>query len=431
MSKLALRYLGDFQVLRDGQELNLPPSRKTRALLAYLSLNPRKFRREFLCELLWEVPDDPRGSLRWSLSKLRRLIDDDDRQRIVADRSHVEIDVSDAEIDVATLFELAGSGLAEAPTEALEQAAGRYRANFLEGLDLPNFHDFHSWCIAERERVAHAQAALLRELVTRLGGEPGRALPYARALVALSPYDEAVRADLIRLLVSLGHAEEAEQHFELGRRMLQEIGLAPEGLMAAARRPTSAGPKAGPGAAERPAGMPEKGIGLGSGLIGREPEAAELLRLLQQVREQRQARFALVRGEPGIGKTRLIETVTALARGAGETILGGSAYESESIRPFALWVDALHRRDAAAATEIFGDRDAGNRDRLFDRLSDYVAAAAADDPLLLVFDDLHWCDDSSAAAIHYVARMCRERPILGILSARDSELRDNVPAQQA
>jgi len=431
MSKLALKYLGDFQVLRDGEEVNLPPSRKTRALLAYLSLNPRRFRREFLCELLWEIPDDPRGSLRWSLSKLRRLIDDADRQRIVADRSHVRIDAADADIDVTTLYALTGSGLADVATGEIEQAAERYRGNFLEGLDLPNFHDFHAWCIAEREKAAQAQTALLRELVARLGDEPARAVPHARALVAISPYDESLRAGLIRLLVTLGHTDEAEQHYQLGRRMLHEIGAVPEGLMAAARRPSRAAPRAESPPAEPPANRPQPGIGLGSGLIGREQEAGELLRLLGEVRNLRLARFALVRGEPGIGKTRLIETVTALARGAGETILDASAYESESIRPFALWVDALHRRDAAAAAEIFGDREAGNRDRLFDRLNAYIAARAANDPLLLVFDDLHWCDDSSAAAIHYVARMCRERPILGILSARDSELRDNVAAQQA
>ena len=45
-------------------------------MLAYLALNRRTLRREHLCELLWEVPDDPRGSLRWSLSKLRQLVDD-------------------------------------------------------------------------------------------------------------------------------------------------------------------------------------------------------------------------------------------------------------------------------------------------------------------------------------------------------------------
>src|SRR6188474_3343488 len=92
MSGLQLGLLGDLQVVRDGERLALPPSRKTRALLAYLALSRRALRREHLCELLWEVPDDPRGSLRWSLSKLRRLVDDGERSRLVADRLSVELD---------------------------------------------------------------------------------------------------------------------------------------------------------------------------------------------------------------------------------------------------------------------------------------------------------------------------------------------------
>lgn len=431
MSKLAIKYLGDFQVLRDGREVNLPPSRKTRALLAYLSLNQRRFRRDFLCELLWEIPDDPRGSLRWSLSKLRRLIDDEDRQRIIADRTYVEIDTSDADIDASRLCTLTGNGLADASIESLEDAADRYRGNFLEGLDMPNFHNFHAWCIAERAQIARAQIELLKELVSRFGAEPERALPYALTLVAISPYDEDLRADLIRLLVALGRTDEAEQHYQLGRRMLKEIGAVPGGLMEAALRPVRTEPKRESVVAEPPVHRHDTGIELSSGLVGREAEAGELAQLLREVRDRRQARFAFVRGEPGIGKTRLIEAVIALASGAGEPILSASAYESESIRPFALWMDALHRHDAAAAAEIFGDREAGNRDRLFDRLSAFIATKSEDKPLVLVFDDLHWCDDSSAAAIHYVARMNHDRPVLGILAARDGEFRDNVPAQQA
>ena len=118
MAKLQLKYLGEFQVLREGKALALPPSKKTRALLAYLSLNPRRFRRDYLCELLWEIPDDPRGSLRWSLSKLRRLVDDKARQRIIADRSHVELDATDLPIDVVELHSLVGAGSSEGAIDA-------------------------------------------------------------------------------------------------------------------------------------------------------------------------------------------------------------------------------------------------------------------------------------------------------------------------
>ena len=68
--------LGNMAVLRGGESLALPRSKKTRALLAYLAVTGRAHRRERLCELLWDVPDDPRGALRWSLSKLRALVDE-------------------------------------------------------------------------------------------------------------------------------------------------------------------------------------------------------------------------------------------------------------------------------------------------------------------------------------------------------------------
>jgi len=428
VAKLELKYLGDFAVLKNGRPGKLPPSRKTRALLAYLSMNPRRFRRDFLCELLWEIPDDPRGSLRWSLSKLRQLVDEPKCQRIIADRTYVEIDAQDIGIDARDLQVFTGNGMADASTEDLADAAERFRGNFLEGLDLPNFHDFHAWCIAEREQVARAQAALLKTLVSRLGAEPDRALPYLRELVAISPYDEASRAQLIRALVEGERYEEADRQYELGTRMLKEVGVVSSGALHAARKRDRAARHEDP--VPRPVEPAGPAIGLSSGLVGRDNEATVLAGLLDEVRATGSARFALIRGEPGIGKTRLMEAVSALAEGSGATVLYAGAYESETIRPFALWIDALHRHDASAAKEIFSEQEAGNRDLLFDRLSEFVARNADNRPVVLVFDDLHWCDESSAAAIHYIARMNRDRPLYGILASRVADMSDNVAAQQ-
>src|SRR6516225_6698241 len=72
---LVLRLLGEIEVEEDGTALALPPSKKTRALLAYLAVVRRPQRRDRLCAMFWEIPDDPRGALRWSLSKLRALLD--------------------------------------------------------------------------------------------------------------------------------------------------------------------------------------------------------------------------------------------------------------------------------------------------------------------------------------------------------------------
>jgi DNA-binding SARP family transcriptional activator len=72
---LTIRVLGEFEVLKGKIPQTFPQSRKTRALLAYLILTGRRHRRERLCEMFWDLPDNPRASLRWSLSRLRSLVD--------------------------------------------------------------------------------------------------------------------------------------------------------------------------------------------------------------------------------------------------------------------------------------------------------------------------------------------------------------------
>ncbi|MFO7550227.1 MAG: AAA family ATPase [Haliea sp.] len=431
MSGLELRFLRDPEVIRAGETLVLPPSRKTRALLAYLALNPRPFRREQLCELLWEVPDDPRGSLRWSLSKLRRLVDTAERPRIIADRQYVRLDVEDVEIDVLALYSLAAEPPGQRPVDELEQAVGRFNGHFLEGLELSGFHDFHAWYIAEREQVNQSRIRLLQLLLDQLDDDPARALPAARELVTLAPYDEAGRSRLVRHLLALGRSEEAEQQFRLGNRMLEEVGAKSTGqLYLAWRGPPARAPSPEPEQAS-PVPVPDyRGAGDGT-LIGRDAELAALVQALDAVREQSRTQFVLLRGDAGMGKTRLLDALLATAAGAGDLVLQASAFESEVIRPFALWIDALRQHDSATADRIFGKGAHQDRDQLFAALSGFLSEAVVASSVLLVFDDWHWCDESSAAALHYVARMNRQQPLLTVLSARDDELWDNTAVQQA
>jgi DNA-binding SARP family transcriptional activator len=430
MAVLELRFLGDFTVLRDGRPQPLPPSHKTRALLAYLCLQARRLRREQLCELLWEVPDDPLGSLRWSLSKLRRLIDDPAQPRVLADRSSVAIDPAGAVIDVRELRALVAGGLAAASTEALEDAAARYRGSFLEGLEFSAFHSFHTWCVAERAQALRDQAALLGELVTRAGNEPERALPHARALVGLFPYEETSRATLIRLLNAARQPGEAEEQYQLGLRLLKEAGVQATGALLAARRAPriDAPPRLAPhgrrgGDAER-APVDQR-------LVGREAEMALIADTLADVTRTPRAAMLLLSGVPGIGKSRVLEAAWALAREQGAFVLRAAAFESDALRPFSVWTDALRLQDAQHHETVFGGADVANRDHLFAQLSALVARESAARPVVLLFDDAQWCDESSAAALLYVARMNKGRALLGLLAARDAELRDNVPLQQA
>ena len=432
---LELRFLGQIEVWRRGERIPLPPSKKTRALLAYLALNDRTFRREHLCELLWEIPDDPRGSLRWSLSKLRQLVDDDKDQRIVADRVGVRFNPTNVAIDIAELNALMKLELDHCPLESLEDAATRLCGAPLEGLDLPDFHDFHSWYGAEREAAIRAQTRLLTALTRRLSNDPERALPHARLLARIAPYNEQARATLVRLLLELGHVEQAEQQYQISVRMLTEAGIALYGELQQARRGAPRSPAVGhterPPPATDGTGHPTTPKTRTVGLVGREAEVACIEKALANTITQRRDTFVLVHGEPGIGKSRLLEAAATLARNAGALLLEARAYASESIRPFALWTDAVRKLGPENTTAIFGQSEHANRDHFFGGLSDLIAARARTQPVVLMFDDLHWGDESSAAALHYVARTNSDQPLLGILASRTDELHDNSPMLRA
>lgn len=217
---LELQCLGRLELRRDGEALPLPRSRKTRALLGYLALTDRRYSRDRLVSLFWSVPDDPRGALRWSLSKLRIALDEPDRRRVLADRDTVALDLSDADVDVIRLRDLVDGGLDDAPTEALLAAVEAFEGELFAGLDLPDSHEFQFWLVSARESAAGIRAKLDRELLRRFADDPARGLPHARALVDFDPYDQEAQGALIAALWRLGETARAEAQY---RQILREM----------------------------------------------------------------------------------------------------------------------------------------------------------------------------------------------------------------
>ncbi|MDX8483396.1 alpha/beta fold hydrolase [Mesorhizobium sp. VK24D] len=182
---LQLCVLGDFQVARDGALLDLPPSRKTRALLAYLAVTGKAHQRERLCEIFWDIPDDPRGALRWSLSKIRQVLGQDE-SALVADRNSVSLRLA---TDYARLLPLVKGDLSLASTEELEAVALSIRGDFLADLSLERCFEYEAWRAGVASEVEIVELGILRELIERLADEPRRALPLARRLRRLLPED--------------------------------------------------------------------------------------------------------------------------------------------------------------------------------------------------------------------------------------------------
>jgi DNA-binding SARP family transcriptional activator len=184
---LQINVLGELQVLRNDRELVLPRSKKTRALLAYLVVTNRRQRRNHLCEMFWNAPDDPRASLRWSLTKLRGLINQDrDQPPLRADSDSVSIDMGEINTDLLHVADITGKNTTGLTTSELETLVSKFRGRFLEGLDLSRCPAFEAWRIFHGDALDRTRSLLLQELVGRLRGEPERAHIYAQALLSLN-----------------------------------------------------------------------------------------------------------------------------------------------------------------------------------------------------------------------------------------------------
>lgn len=207
MSGLTIQLLGDFQVLRDGTPVELPASKKTRALLAYLVVTGRPQRRDRLCDLFWDQPDDPRGALRWSLSKLRGVVNADGVDRLSADRERVFFDISKIETDIGkTECFLAEDHIS---ADSLLRGLTALREAYLGGVDLPDQPIFADWLATERERMMRYRAKHAARLIDHQDTAPDKALSYSNDWLAARPFSRHAVDAVIRSHCRLGQDAEA------------------------------------------------------------------------------------------------------------------------------------------------------------------------------------------------------------------------------
>jgi predicted ATPase/DNA-binding SARP family transcriptional activator len=434
---LEIRLLGTLDVRRDDRSMALPPSKKTRALIAYLVATARPHPRAQLCELLWDGPDDPRAALRWSLTKIRPLLDDEEGTRLRADAERAWFEPANATVDLTVLRHDVGSDPTAATTEALVGASERFHGEFLEELDLPDCYRYHEWWIAERESIRAARVAILATLVDRFGHAPETALQYARARLLVDPFSEAAHIAVIELLGRSGHSREALQQYESCRRMLDgQFGARPTTALERTRaaigsRPASPDaplPTAEPSPRARP-------------MVGRRHERERIAQVVGAAQSNGSRDVLWITGEAGIGKTRLLEDVADQVRAADGIVLTGRAYEAEMVRPYGAWIDALRstalvlaptdpsiRSDLALLLpELGGDSTRGDRHRLFDAVA-YVLHNLTRErrPVVLALDDIQWFDETSAGLLHFVARALAGSRVLIACAARTPDLNDNA-----
>ena len=197
--------------------------------------------------------------------------------------------------------------------------------------------------------------------------------------------------------------------------------------------------------------------GPGAPLVGRTEELAALEQALADAAAGR-GRMVLVSGEAGIGKTRLTEELAARARAAGATVAWGGADEGDGAPAFWPWVQVLRAvltegsGRAPCLTDLPGalmrwhsscptppglarfPRAASRpstpesaRFQLYEAVLGLLASVAADRPLVVVLDDLHWADVASLALCAFVAARLKGTRLLVVGTYRPAELSRDHP----
>jgi tetratricopeptide (TPR) repeat protein len=155
---LQLRMLGSLSVSQGSCALELPASRKVRALLAYLALAPRATPRHRLCSLLWDTASDPRGELRWALTKLRGVVGP---TRVAAHDDSLRLDLADSFVDALEIQRAAQAGIGTLTSQRAGELLALFNGDFLEGLEVAGCSAFAGWLHAERQRFQAWRVALL------------------------------------------------------------------------------------------------------------------------------------------------------------------------------------------------------------------------------------------------------------------------------
>ncbi|HET7526604.1 MAG TPA: AAA family ATPase, partial [Burkholderiaceae bacterium] len=374
-------------------------------LIAYLAYGGDWFSREALAALCW--PDRPEAEAQHNLrANLHRARAFATRcgfgERLEAERRRIRLSV---DTDVA--------GFRRAVGRADWGAAVTLQPErLLTSLSFRGFALLEAWARGERDALADAwRAAVLRHAhdAERAGDAHRAADGLLQMLQHDEPTEDAVQA-LLRVAALAGRRAEAlDVYGRLCRRLHEDLDLTPtEATIALARTlRASDGTAAASAARAAPLGHVPRAIDQPPRLIGREPERALLA--------DRTRAIVLVSGEPGVGKTRLLEEACPTARWL-------SCREGLESVPFAAVIDYLidrvdslpdlggYRRDVArllpqlGSDELLPPADPQTaKARLLDALAHVLEAEAN----VVVFDDLQWADAATRELVVHLARRGR------------------------
>jgi DNA-binding SARP family transcriptional activator/predicted ATPase len=451
MSLLQLTLLGGFQIRRGVGSVVVLPRRKAEALLAYLVVEPGEVHlRDTLAALLWgESSSDQRArqSLRQTLVALKQALPRNGANVLRIDAASVAVNRRALDVDVTTFERLT----AEGSPQALAQAVALYKGDFLAGLCVQE-PGFEEWLVTQRERLRELALEVLAKLLAHEArqGATQEAIQTAGRLLALDPLQEAVHRVLMELYVRQGRRDAALRQYQICVAVLQrELGVGPDTptrqlyqdlLRSRGGDALAATPAVENTAAKAAAESPGRETLLATltrqlpaGFVGRQLELARLHGWLETVRRG-DRRIVFVTGEPGRGKTTLVDAFFAAAGvdehlwvargqcvehyGRGEAYLpvlealgrlcrepGGAPLVERLGRYAPTWLLQMPGVVDDGEVETLQRRAQGaTQERMVRELAEAVEALPAERGLLLWLEDLQWSDASTLDLISYLAQ---------------------------
>ena len=457
MARLKVFLFGGFRVGSEPRARLTVSRRKGQALLALLALRPGTgYAREALTALLWPESgeEEARHSLRQELHALRRALAPARTRALVVDGERIALDPDAVEVDVATFERLSADGR----PEALKRAAGLYEGDLMVGIGVRE-SEFEEHLRSERERLRTRAIGVLTRLLEHQTqkGPVDVAIETALRLLAMDPTQESVHREVMKLYARSGRRAAALRQYQECVEVLQrELGVEPEPAtrqlyretLAAGQAPRPApapGSRAARGDARRGAPPKSDRLGVDPPLVGRQTELGTLREALDQACG-RQGHVLAIVGEAGVGKTRLVTEIAALAQQRDARTITGRAYETARVLALGPWVDALRSGLALDPGALGGlepawraelarvlpetDARAGRRPaaadatRIFQAIERLVERLAARRPLVLVLEDVHCADELTVRLAAHLGRRIDTRPVLLVLTAREEHLAD-------